>query len=91
MTQVHGNPKEMRRFSKALHQFASQLETEVRRIDGHSREVGQYWNDNEYRKFIQEWEQTFIVLKRFLRDAPKYENHVNKKAADLEAYLGSRS
>ena len=90
MSQVHGNPQEMRNFARALRQFASQLEGEVRRIDGQSRAVGQSWNDAEYRKFMQEWQQATAALKRFLGEVPRYEQHVNRKAEALEQYINSR-
>lgn len=89
MSQVKGNPQEMRKFASALRRFSSQLESEVKRIDAQSRSVGETWNDSEYRKFIQEWSQMMATVKRFVREAPKYERHVTKKAADLEAYLRS--
>lgn len=89
MSQVRGNPQEMRKFAAALRRFTQQLETEVKRIDAQTRSVGQTWNDNEYHKFMQDWEQMLSGIKRFVNEAPRYERHVTKKAADLEAYLRS--
>ena len=87
MSQVRGNPEEMRRFASSLNRFAQTLSNEVSRIDEASRKVGETWNDHEYQKFMAEWQQTLSVLKRFLNDAPQYERHVMKKASELEAYL----
>lgn len=87
MAQVHGNPEEMRRFAAALHKFTEDLNASTRRIDGASRAVGSSWNDSEYRKFMQEWQQTLQSLRRFLADAPKYEKYVLNKATALENYL----
>lgn len=89
MAHVHGDPHEMKQFAAALHRFSDQIEAEVRRIDARSRAVGESWNDGEYRKFMREWESTLVSLKRFLKEAPRYEQHVLRKAADLEAYLNS--
>ncbi len=72
MSQVHGNPEEMRRFAQALTRFVSQLDGEVKRIDGQSRQVGESWNDAQYQRFMQEWTQTLSALKRFIGEAPQY-------------------
>jgi uncharacterized protein YukE len=90
MSQVHGNPEAMRQFAQALTRFVSQLDSEVKRIDGQSRQVGESWNDAQYQRFIQEWTQTLSVLKRFIGEAPQYAQYVSKKAADLEQYLQGR-
>lgn len=87
MSQVHGNPEEMRRFAQALNRFVSQLDSEVKRIDGQARQVGETWNDAQYQKFMQDWSQTLTAIKRFIGDAPQYAQYVSKKAADLDQYL----
>jgi uncharacterized protein YukE len=87
MSQVHGNPEAMRQFAQALRRFTSQLDSEVKRIDAQSRAVGETWNDGEYQKFMNEWQQTLAAIKRFIREAPKYDQHVMRKANDLEKYL----
>lgn len=87
MSQVHGNPEDMRRFAQALNRFVSQLDSEVKRIDGQARQVGETWNDAQYQKFMQDWLQTLTAIKRFIGDAPQYAQYVSKKAADLDQYL----
>ena len=49
--------------------------------------MGGAWNDQEYRKFMQEWQQVVQSMRRFISEAPRYEQHVVKKAQALEAYL----
>lgn len=87
MAQVHGNPAEMRKFAASLRKFTQDLDSATRRIDQASKQVGSSWNDQEYRKFMQEWQQTVQGMRRFISEAPRYEQHVTKKAQALEAYL----
>lgn len=87
MAQVHGNPAEMRKFATALHKFTQELDNATKRIDQASKQVGNAWNDQEYRKFMQEWQQAVQGMRRFINEAPRYEQHVKKKAQALEAYL----
>ena len=89
MAQVQGNPEEMRRFAQALRHFSQELEQSTRRIDQQSKSVGQSWRDQEYQKFIREWDRTLQMVHRFLREAPSYERHVMQKAQALEEYLRS--
>ena len=86
MTQVHGDPAEMRRFAASLKQFAADLDASTKRIDHASKAVGSSWNDNEYRKFMQEWQRTLQSLRRFISETPKYEKYVIRKAQVLEEY-----
>ncbi len=87
MSQVHGNPEEMRRFSQALTRFVGSLDGEVKRIDAQARQVGESWNDAQYQRFMQDWSQTLTAIKRFINEAPQYAQYVSRKAADLEQYL----
>ena len=87
MAQVHGNPKDMLRFAVQLKQFTNDLQVATQRINSASHTVSSSWNDNEYRKFRQDWEKTLTELRRFISDAPRYEQHVRAKAQALEAYL----
>ena len=48
------------------------------------------WTDQEQRRFMQEFEQTFKSLKRFLEASTRHVAFLSKKAGHIEDYLQQR-
>ncbi|MEW6230985.1 MAG: WXG100 family type VII secretion target [Chloroflexota bacterium] len=87
--QVHGEPEELRRFAAALRQYRQILEQSTYGMEGRARQLGETWHDQEYQKFLQNWETTRRAVDRFLSVCDEYVSHVLIKAQRLDDYLRS--
>ena len=87
MAKAHVNPTELRRFARDLNRFNSELETLINGL--HSRLLGleQTWDDQEQRKFMEEFEQSMKALSRFLDSSGSHVSFLLKKARLIEDYL----
>ena len=84
------DPAELRRFSRDLTRFNSDVETLMSSLQNRLRGLEKTWTDQEQRRFTQEFEQTFKALKRFLEASSRHATFLSKKAAHIEDYLQQR-
>jgi hypothetical protein len=52
--------------------------------------LGDTWRDQEHEKFAEEFQQTMLVLKRFMEAAEKQIPFLLRKAEKIEEYLRIR-
>ena len=90
MGKANVDPGELRRFARDLKRFNTDLEALTSQL--HSRMLGleKTWQDQEQRKFAQEFEQTMKTLGRFMDSSGQYVSFLVKKASHIEAYLQQR-
>ncbi|WP_165252338.1 WXG100 family type VII secretion target [Paludisphaera soli] len=90
MAQAIANPEEIRRFAARLKQFNNDLLTQLGAIHGQVSGLGQTWRDREHDKFVEEFDQTLQVVKRFVDVTNQHIPFLLRKAERLEEYLQQR-
>ena len=65
MGQAIVNPEELRRFAARLKQFNNEMMGQLTTMHGQLAGLSQTWRDREHDKFVEEFQQTLQVMKRF--------------------------
>ena len=87
MAKAHVDPAELRRFARELNRFNSELETLMGRLHTRMQSLEKTWQDQEQRKFSEEFDQTIKTLGRFLESSEQHAAFLTRKAAIIEEYL----
>lgn len=90
MAQAVVDPAELRRFAQNLKRFSGDLETQMTLLHGQLIGLGESWRDQEQVRFVDEFEQTMQVLKRFIEAANQHIPFLMRKADRVEEYLQQR-
>lgn len=90
MPQAHADPEEIRRFAMQLKQFQQDLSKRMSGVQGQLSHLGQSWRDHEHEKFLAEFEQASIAVRRFLEATEMHIPFLLRKADRLDEYLGQR-
>jgi uncharacterized protein YukE len=90
MPQAIVNPEELRRFAINLRQFNNQLLDQMQVMHGQLVNLGQTWRDKEHEKFVEQFEQTLTVIKRFVEATNQHVPFLLRKAERVEEYLQQR-
>jgi uncharacterized protein YukE len=90
LAQAIADPAQMRSYASRLQQEVNQLNETVARLNAAHRQLGDTWQDQEYRSYVNEFEQTMKQLRRFIDEANKNIPVINRKAAHLEEYLQTK-
>lgn len=90
MAKASVDPAELRRFARDLTRFSTDLSTLMGGLQARLRGLEKSWNDQEQRKFTQEFEQTVKTLNRFLEASTDHAAFLVKKARHIEDYLQQR-
>ncbi len=90
MPQANVDPGELRRFANNLKQFNVELTEQLSSLHGQLMGLAQSWRDREHDKFAEEFEQTMLVLNRFLEVADEHVPFLLRKADRAEEYLRQR-
>lgn len=86
MAKASGNPQEMRSFSKHLRDFAQQNENLARQLQRSFDRID--WKDQERQRFESELNDYLRGVKRAAANAPALAAKLDRKAQQLEQYLG---
>lgn len=87
MARANVDPAELRRFPRDLSRFNSELETLTSGLHARLVALERTWNDQEQRRFTQEFEQTTKMLARFLETSGQHVTFLMNKARHIEDYL----
>ncbi len=87
MAKANVNPEELRRFVRDLSRFNGELETLMSQIHNKMVNLEKSWQDQEQKKFTEEFGQTMKVLARFLENSNRHCSILGKKAKHIEDYL----
>ena len=87
MAKASVDPGELRRFARDLNRFNSELETLIGGIHSRLRGLEKTWQDQEQRKFMEEFERTMKTLTRFLDSSERHVSFLMNKARVIEEYL----
>ncbi|GAC1474017.1 MAG: hypothetical protein NVSMB9_23640 [Isosphaeraceae bacterium] len=90
MAQAIVNPEELRRFAVNLRRFNNELLNQMTVVHGQLVGLGQTWRDKEHEKFVEEFEQTLQVMKRFVEATNQHVPFLLRKAERIEEYLQQR-
>src|SRR3954454_16310612 len=90
MAQAIVNPEEIRRFAARLKQFNNDLMNQLTVLHGQVSGLGQSWRDREHDKFVEEFEQTMQVVKRFVDSTNQHIPFLLRKADRADEYLQQR-
>ena len=80
MAQAIVNPEEIRRFAARLKQFNNELLNQLTVLHGQLSGLGQSWRDREHDKFVEEFEETMQVMKRFVDSTNQHIPFLMRKA-----------
>ncbi len=84
------DPAELRRFAHHLRQFTNGLGQELQVLQGQLAGLGDTWRDQEHERFRAEFDQTVLVLRRFMEAANLHVPLLLRKAERIEEYLEQR-
>ena len=90
MPQAVVDPEELRRFAHNLKSFTNDLHSSLSVLHGQLIALGNTWRDKEHDKFVQEFEQTLQVVKRFVEAANLHIPFLLRKAERVDEYLQQR-
>jgi len=90
MPQAIVDPAELRRFAHNLNAFVSDLQASMASLNGQLNHLGGSWRDQEHLKFVEEFEQTAMVINRFIDAAVEHVPFLQRKAERVEEYLQQR-
>ena len=90
MSQAIVNPEELRRFAARLKQFNNEMIAQLTALHGQLAGLSQTWRDREHDKFVEQFEQTLQVVKRFTESTNQHIPFLLRKAERIEEYLQQR-
>jgi uncharacterized protein YukE len=90
MAQAVADPAELRRFAGTLRRFVQEMTQQTTAMRSQMQGLGQTWRDQEYQKFVDEYEQALVIFTRMLENAEQYVPFLTRKADRLEEYLQQR-
>lgn len=90
MSQAIVDPSDLRRFAQSLKRFNGDLESQLASMRGQLLALGRTWRDQEHQKFAEEFEQTMLVLARFVDSSNQHIPYLLRKADRVEEYLRQR-
>jgi uncharacterized protein YukE len=90
MSQAIVNPAELRRFAVSLKRFNEELTSQATAVSSQLGALGQTWRDREHDKFVEEFEQTMLAIRRFLEISNQHVPFLMRKAERIEEYLQQR-
>jgi uncharacterized protein YukE len=90
MSQAIVDPAELRRFAHNLKRFNTELQSQMMVLRGQLLGLGQTWRDQEHEKFAQEFDETMLVVSRFVDATNEHIPLLLRKAERVEEYLRQR-
>lgn len=90
MAQAIVDPDELRRFAHNLDRFNRDLQQQMQVLRGQMKSLGQTWRDQEHSKFLQQFDETMMVMNRFIDISAEQIPVLLRKAERAEEYLRQR-
>ena len=90
MAQAIVDPDELRRFAHNLDRFNRELQNQMVVLRGQLKNLGQTWRDQEHEHFIQQFDETMLVMNRFVDISQEQIPMLLRKAERVEEYLRQR-
>jgi uncharacterized protein YukE len=90
MAQAIMDPEEVRRFADELKRFNLDLHSRMASLQSRFAALGDTWQDQEQKKFADEFVQTMKALKKFVEISNQHTPYLLRKAQRIEEYLNQR-
>jgi uncharacterized protein YukE len=90
MSQAVVDPQDLRRFAFQLKKFKDEVLNQMQALRGQFQSLGQTWRDQEHQKFAEQFEETVMVLSRFVAVSEEQIPYLTRKADRIEEYLNQR-
>jgi uncharacterized protein YukE len=90
MSQAIVDPAELKRFAHNLKRFSTELQSQMMVLRGQLLGLGQTWRDQEHEKFAREFDETMLVVSRFVDATNEHIPLLLRKAERVEEYLRQR-
>jgi uncharacterized protein YukE len=90
MPQAVVDPVALRRFAQQLKSFNEELHNKLTVLHGQMAALGDTWRDQEHEKFLTAYEQTRLMLQKFMEASQQHIPFLQKKAERIEEYLSLR-
>ena len=90
MPQAIMDPQEVRRFAEELKRFNADLQDKMAALQGRFTALGDTWQDQEQKKFSDEFKTTIKALKKFVEISNQHTPYLLRKAQRIEEYLNQR-
>jgi uncharacterized protein YukE len=90
MPQAIMDPEQVRRFAEELKRFNADLQDRMSALQGRFAALGDSWQDQEHKKFADEFVQTLKAMKRFVEISNQHTPYLLRKAQRIEEYLNQR-
>ena len=90
MPQAIMDPHEVRRFAEELKRFNADLQDRMASLQGRFTALSDTWQDQEHKKFADEFTTTMKALKKFVEISNQHTPYLLRKAQRIEEYLSQR-
>jgi uncharacterized protein YukE len=90
MAQAIVNPDEVLKFAKKLSRLSKETAGQTSVVHAAFHSLGSTWRDQEYQKFVPEFEAAIRAIKRFTEVAERYHDYLSRKARKAQEYLDQR-
>jgi len=90
MPQAIMDPEQVRRFADELKRFNTDLQDRMSALQSRFSALGDTWQDQEAKKFADEFTQTMKALKKFVEISNQHTPYLLRKAQRIEEYLNQR-
>jgi len=90
MPQAIMDPEQVRRFAEELKRFNTDMQDRMGALQGRFAALGDSWQDQEHKKFAEEFSQTLKALKRFVDISNQHTPFLLRKAQRIEEYLNQK-
>lgn len=83
---ANANPQDLKQFSKDIQRFEDHLKQEIKSLRSRYQRLD--WDDRERQRFDNDFTQLCRGIENSMRSTPELKKILNRKATDLERYLG---
>jgi uncharacterized protein YukE len=90
MPQAIMDPEQVRRFADELKRFNTELQDRMASLQARFSSLSETWQDQEAKKFGEEFSQTLKALKKFVEVSNQHTPYLLRKAQRIEEYLNQR-
>lgn len=90
MSDVHGNPVEMRAFAAHLAKFSQNLKEQTSETRSRMAHLGESWRDQENARFAEKYNAAIKPLDHLVLTLDEYRVFLIRKAEALEQFLNTR-
>jgi uncharacterized protein YukE len=90
MSQAIVDPQDLRRFAYQLKKFVDEVQGQMQTVRSQFQSLGSTWRDQENQKFAEQFEETMLVLGRFVAASEQQVPFLLRKAERIEDYLNQR-